>query len=448
METRDLTIIGGGPTGLAAAFRAGMHEISARIIDTASQLGGQLSALYPEKKIYDVFGLPEVTGRELVDNLAQQALQFGADTRLGETVKDLRFGDAGEVTAVVTEQHTYPTRALVIAGGLGLITPRKHSAHGCDRFEGKGVYYSVTDPQHFRGKEVVTVGGGDSALDWALNLVPVASRVTVVHRSEEFAGHASTLRQLLELAQHGRVALHTSTVLGAVHGNGRLDSVTLKKLQGEEHTVEAQALLPMIGFQINLGPMERWGLELQDKKIVVNSRMETNLPGIFAAGDIASYPGKIKLIATGFAEAAIAVKSAVEYIRPGEKVRVQYSSIAGLPKAKPESYSRSELAQPAIGTSLSLDTTHGSRVHRVFVIVGGDKGWPRSARQVRRVVGRLGLHPTRRWVTTIRIMSRRRPTYSAHFVSCRRKGSNQSKRRPQLPANLPPPPGLWSGLIG
>src|SRR5581483_2862283 len=349
MQARDLTIIGGGPTGMAAAFRAGMHEISARIIDTASQLGGQLTALYPEKKIYDVFGLPEVTGRDLVDNLARQALQFGAETRLGEAVRDLRFGDAGEVTAVVTEQHTYATRAVVIAGGLGLITPRKHGAYGCDRFEGKGVYYSVTNPEQFRGKKVVIVGGGDSALDWALNLAPLASRVTVVHRSEEFAGHASTLRQLLELAQHGRVALHTSTLLAAVHGNGRVDSVTLKKVQGEEHTVEAHALLPMIGFHINLGPMERWGLRLQDKKIVVNSRMETNLPGIFAAGDIVTYSGKMKLIATGFAEAAIAVKSAVAYIRPGEKERVQYSSITGLPKPKPESCSSPELAQTVGG---------------------------------------------------------------------------------------------------
>src|SRR5581483_7134086 len=138
MQARDLTIIGGGPTGMAAAFRAGMHEISARIIDTASQLGGQLTALYPEKKIYDVFGLPEIRGRELVDNLARQALQFGADTRLGETVKDLRFGSAGEVAAVVTDRQTYSTRTLVIAGGLGMITPRKHTAEGCERFEGKG----------------------------------------------------------------------------------------------------------------------------------------------------------------------------------------------------------------------------------------------------------------------------------------------------------------------
>ena len=332
METRDLTIIGGGPTGMAAAFRAGMHEISARIIETASQLGGQVMALYPEKKIYDVFGLPEVLGKELVHNLMKQALQFGAEVRLGESVQRLRFADREKTVEVITDHGTYHTRTVLLAGGLGLIKPRKHDAEGCDRLEGKGVYYGVRDPELFRGKKVVIVGGGDSALDWAVSLRPVAARVTLVHRSQEFAGHASTLREVQQLADYGHLTLHTSTLLTAAHGNGKLEAVTLRDSRGLEHTVEAQALLPMIGFHVNLGPMERWGLEFDEKKIVVNSRMETSLPGVFAAGDIVTYPGKIKLIATGFAEAAIAVKSAVEYIRPGEKASVKYSSVAGLPK--------------------------------------------------------------------------------------------------------------------
>jgi thioredoxin reductase (NADPH) len=332
MESRDLTIIGGGPTGMAAAFRAGMHEISARIIDTAAQLGGQVMALYPEKKIYDVFGLPEVLGKELVHNLMKQALQFGAEVRLGESVQGLRCTDREKTIEVITDQGTYRTRTVLLAGGLGLIMPRKHDAQGCDRLEGKGVYYSVRDPELFRGKKVVIVGGGDSALDWALNLRPTAARVTLVHRSQEFAGHASTLREVQHLADFGHITLHTSTLLTAAHGNGKLEAVTLRNSRGVEHTVEAQALLPMIGFHVNLGPMERWGLEFEEKKIVVNSRMETSLPGVFAAGDIVTYPGKIKLIATGFAEAAIAVKSAVEYIRPGERVSLKYSSVAGLPK--------------------------------------------------------------------------------------------------------------------
>lgn len=317
---------------MAAAFRAGMHEISARIIDTAAQLGGQVMALYPEKKIYDVFGLPEILGKELVHNLSKQALQFGAEVRLCESVQGLRLADGEKRIEVITDQGIYPTRTVLLAGGLGLITPRKHDAEGCERLEGNGVYYSVRDPELFRGKKVVIVGGGDSALDWALNLRPIASRVTVVHRSQDFSGHASTLREVQQLADFGQLTLHTSTLLTAAHGNGKLEAVTLRTSQGLEHTVEAHALLPMIGFHVNLGPMERWGLKFEEKKIVVNSRMETSLPGVFGAGDIVTYPGKIKLIATGFAEAAIAVKSAVEYIRPGEKVSLKYSSVAGLPK--------------------------------------------------------------------------------------------------------------------
>ncbi len=333
MEIRDLTIIGGGPTGLAAAFRAGMHEVSARIIDTAAHLGGQVTALYPEKNIYDVFGLPEILGTDLVHNLMKQALQFGAQVHLGEVVKMLAFQDGQKIVEVVTDQNVYRTRAVLLAGGLGLITPRKHDAEGCAQLEGRGVYYGVRDPELFRGKKVVIVGGGDSALDWVLNLLPIAARITIVHRTEEFSGHASTLRQVQQLADHGRVGLHTSTLLTAAHGNEYLEAITLRDSHGVERTLEAQALLPMLGFHINLGPMEKWGLEFDDKKIVVNSRMETNLPGVFAAGDGVTYPGKIKLIATGFSEAAIAVRSAVEYVRPGQKVRVQYSSIAGVPKA-------------------------------------------------------------------------------------------------------------------
>ena len=351
MGIRDLTIIGGGPTGLAAAFRAGMHEVSARIIETAPHLGGQVTALYPEKNIYDVFGLPEILGKELVHNLVKQALQFGAEVHLGEVVKTLAFQDEQKIMEVVTDQKVYQTRAVLLAGGLGLITPRKHDAEGCDRLEGRGVYYGVRDPELFRGKKVVIVGGGDSALDWVLNLMPIAARVTVVHRSEEFSGHASTLRQVQQLADHGRVALHTSTLLTAARGNGHLEAVTLRDSRGVERTMEAQALLPMLGFHINLGPMEKWGFELDEKKIVVNSRMETTLPGVFAAGDMVTYPGKIKLIATGFAEAAIAVRSAVEYVRPGQKARVQYSSIAGIPKSHPETHSTGLQPEPEMARS-------------------------------------------------------------------------------------------------
>ncbi|MBI4469134.1 MAG: NAD(P)/FAD-dependent oxidoreductase [Acidobacteria bacterium] len=337
MESRDITIIGGGPTGLAAAFRAGMHEASARIIEIASQLGGQVTALYPHKSIYDVFGFPEVMGKSLISNLVQQGLQFGADVRYGETVQRiLRHDDGG--LEVVTECASYPTRSVIIAGGIGTITPRKHDAEGCDRLEGKGVNYAVSHPEAFRGKRLVIVGGGDSALDWVMNLVEVAARVTLVHRSDEFEGHAYTAHQVQQLADHGRIHLYNPAVVTAVVGNEHLEGVTIRTDRGLVRTIEADALLPMIGFHMNLGPMADWGLQMDQKKILVNSRMETNLPGVFAAGDVVTYSGKIKLIATGFAEAAIAVKSAVEHMRPGQKARLQYSSVGGLPKRRSQAF--------------------------------------------------------------------------------------------------------------
>ncbi len=335
MEIKDITIIGGGPTGLAAAFRAGMHEASARIIEIASQLGGQVTALYPQKNIYDVFGLPEILGKDLIGNLMRQALQFGADVCLGETVRSLEHRADG-IISVMTDRAARPTRTLVLAGGIGPISPRRHDADGCDRLEGKGVYYRLPDPEFFRGKKIVIVGGGDSALDWVMNLLEIAGKIILVHRSDDFEGHAHTARQVYQLADHGRINLFSSTLVTAALGNSHLEAVSLRHSSGEERTVEAHALLPMIGFHMNLGPMTEWGLSTEQKKIKVNSRMETNLPGVFAAGDVVTYPGKIKLIATGFAEAAVAVKSAIEYMRPGEKVRLQYSSLAGLPKRRPE----------------------------------------------------------------------------------------------------------------
>jgi thioredoxin reductase (NADPH) len=367
MEIRDMTIIGGGPTGLAAAFRAGMHEASARIIEIAAQLGGQVTALYPEKQIYDVFGLPAILGKDLVRNLMKQCLQFGAEVRLGEAVLELNHLD-DRVIEVLTDQGAYLTRAVIIAGGIGLITPRKHDAEGCDRFEGKGVYYGVRDPERFRDQKVVIVGGGDSALDWVIHLADIAGRLTLVHRFDDFEGHAATARQVQQLADHGRISLHTSTVVTTAHGNSHLEAVRLKNASGIEHLIEAQTLLPMIGFHMNLGPVAQWGLRIEQKKILVNARMETNLPGVFAAGDMVTYPGKIKLIATGFAEAAIAVKSAIEYIRPGQKVRVQYSSLAGLPKKQTSDIRLNDECRMQNDES---KTTSSSVHHSSFIVQDG-----------------------------------------------------------------------------
>jgi thioredoxin reductase (NADPH) len=331
---KDVTIIGGGPVGIAAAFRAGMHEASARIIEVAPQLGGQMTALYPEKYIYDVFGLPKILAKALSENLVIQANQFWPEVRLSEMAEHLRQKDDG-LFEVMTDKGVYQSRAVIITGGIGIITPRRLDTEGSERLEGRGIYYSVRRKEEFMDKDIIIVGGGDSALDWVLNLADVARKITLVHRSDEFEGHASSARQVHRLAAtNGRVRVLTSSVVEQVHGTDRFEGVTIKNWKGLRQTIQADALLPMIGFKINLGSLQQWGLELVNKKqIVVNSRMQTNLPGVFAAGDIANYPGKIKLIATGFAEAAIAVKSALEYIHPEQKVRVQFSSVAGLPAA-------------------------------------------------------------------------------------------------------------------
>jgi thioredoxin reductase (NADPH) len=327
-----MTIIGGGPAGLAAAFRAGMHEASARIIEIAPHLGGQVAALYPEKHVYDVFGLPKILARELSNNLISQASQFWPEVRLSEMAQELKHRDDGFIQ-VTTDRTTYLSRAVIITGGIGIITPRKLDTEGGDQLEGRGIYYSVQQKDFFWDKQIVIIGGGDSALDWVLNLADVARQITLVHRSDEFEGHPASVRQVHRLAAaNRRIHIYTSHVVDQIHGTDRLEAVTIKSWKGTQRTIQADALLPMIGFKINLGPLERWGLKLVNKKqIAVNSLMQTNLPGIFAAGDIADYPGKIKLIATGFAEAAVAVKSALEYIHPERKVRVPFSSISGIP---------------------------------------------------------------------------------------------------------------------
>ncbi|MDZ7267503.1 MAG: NAD(P)/FAD-dependent oxidoreductase [candidate division KSB1 bacterium] len=349
MEIRDLTIIGGGPTGLAAVFRAGMHEATARIIEVLPNLGGQMTALYPEKFVFDVFGLPKILARDLVKNLEAQALQFHPEIHLDELATNLRHvaaensadfpaagGQGGDtrLIEVTTTRGVYLSRAVIITSGNGIISPRKLPNERADEFEGRGIVYSVQRKENFRNKRVVIVGGGDSAADWVLNLAEVAAEITLVHRSNDFAAHPASVREIMQLASRGRVKVYTSTIIDELHGNEHLEAITLRDWRQNQHRLELDVLLPMIGFKINLGPIATWGLELEDKHIKVDPRMRTNLAGVFAAGDVATFPGKIKLIATGFAEAAMAVKSALEYIHPSEKVKVTYSSTSGLPAAR------------------------------------------------------------------------------------------------------------------
>ena len=334
-EARDLTIIGGGPTGLFAAFYAGLRGVSCRIIDSLPELGGQLTALYPEKYIYDVGGFPRILARDLAKNLADQGLQFGADVRLEEQVQELiRDGDGYIVT---TDKARYPTKAVLIAGGKGAFAPRVLECPGYDALVGKGVEYHVKDPARYAGKRVLIVGGGDSAVDWVLNLKDTTARLIIIHRREGFRAHAHSMRLMREAVESGKVELLTHREVRAIHGDACVTAVTIfDNRTNEDTTFEVDAVLSLIGFKPDLGPIGTWGLELQRNTIKVNQRLETNLPRVYAAGDIAQYEGKLELIATGFSEAAMAVNHAVHEIDPKARYSPGHSTNLKLFKDREE----------------------------------------------------------------------------------------------------------------
>ncbi len=324
-DSRDVTIIGGGPTGLFAAFYAGLRGVSARIIDSLPELGGQLTALYPEKYIYDVGGLPQILARDLARNMIEQGLQFGADVRLEEQVQELIRTEDGFV--LTTNKARYPTKAVVIAAGKGAFTPRVLECPGYDRLLGKGVSYHVKDPSQYDGKRVLIVGGGDSAVDWALNLKDRTKRLILIHRREGFRAHAHSMAQLREAVDQGKVELLTHREVREIHGEDGVCAATIfDNRTDEDERIEVDAVLTLIGFKPDLGPIATWGLELERNSIRVGRTMETNIPGVFAAGDIATYEGKLELIATGYAEAAIAVNYAVHHIDPKARVNPGHST--------------------------------------------------------------------------------------------------------------------------
>ncbi|MEO8226186.1 MAG: NAD(P)/FAD-dependent oxidoreductase [Gemmatimonadota bacterium] len=325
----DVTIIGGGPTGLFAAFYAGMRGASAQIIDALPALGGQLMALYPEKYIFDVAGFPKVLAKDLVRDMAAQALQFGARTHLGETVTGLtRTEDAEQGHfALTTEAGTYPTHTIIIAAGIGAFESRKLPLDGAEQWDGRGLYDKVLDPTVFAGKRVLLVGGGDSAFDWAVNLQGIAKSITLIHRRDQFRAHAATVSQVEALQRCGSCDMHVFTEVKAIHGGDRIERVTLVNAKTKaEHELEVDAVIPLLGFHSDLGAIKAWGLDTDKADIKVDQVMSTNVPGIYAAGDITSYPGKLKLIATGVGEACIAVNNAVHYINPKAKVNPGHSS--------------------------------------------------------------------------------------------------------------------------
>lgn len=327
-EPRDITIIGAGPTGLFAQFYAGMRQVSSQIVDALPEAGGQLAALYPEKPIFDVAGFSQILARDLVRALVDQAARFGGDVHLGQRVTGLE--QHGDAFALVTESDRFPTRVLIIAAGIGAFTPRRLPQAAAAPWYGRGVYDVVSDPDRFRGQRVVIVGGGDSAFDWGVQLLPRARRVAIVHRSDRFRAHAATVTEYRAAVTAGRAELFTFHELHDLvckDGPERFSHVVLRDIKAKTTTeLEADVVLPMLGFVSDMGAITEWGLTIENDEIVVNSRMETGRPGIYAAGDITRYDGKLKLIATGFSEAAIAVNQAAHRLYPEKKIEPGHSS--------------------------------------------------------------------------------------------------------------------------
>ena len=325
-EIVDITIIGGGPTGLFAAFYAGMRGATARIVDALPQLGGQLTALYPEKYIFDVGGFAKILAKDLVNALVEQAAQFNFKSHLNQNV--VALDQSGDQFVLVTETDRFPTRSIVIAAGIGAFSPRRLPQQCAEPWYGRGIFDRVVNPDEFRGQRIVIIGGGDSAFDWAQQLRDRARAVTLVHRSDKYRAHGATVADVVAAASEGRTTLLPFHELHDVLSeDDRLTGVTLRDVKAKTtRDVEADAILPMLGFHSDIGALAEWGLNCEDDEIVVNSMMETGRPGIYAAGDITTYPGKLKLIATGFGEAATAVNQAVHWIYPDKKVNPGHSS--------------------------------------------------------------------------------------------------------------------------
>jgi thioredoxin reductase (NADPH) len=340
-EVRDITVIGAGPVGLSAAFWAGMREASSRVIDSLPELGGQLTTLYPEKWIFDVPGHPRVLASDLVELMRQQALdQFDVPVHLETTADQISWEpdpDDPDKRLVVlhTAQGQLRSRAVIIAGGHGAFEPKRLPGSDMTPWEGRGVHYIVGEKAVFEGKRVMIIGGGDSAFDWVVNLVDTAEHVTLVHRREGFRAHELTIGQVLEAHERGEIAMHVPYQIKEVSGDGSVERVVLFHSEDEarEVEVEVDAILLQLGFKTALGPLKDWGLQIEKGALVVDQLMRTNLDTVWACGDITTFDGKLKLIATGFAEAAIAVSQAVHHIRPDTKIQPKYSTNTGVPGA-------------------------------------------------------------------------------------------------------------------
>jgi thioredoxin reductase (NADPH) len=330
--TTDVAIIGAGPVGLFAVFECGMLKMKCHVVDALDSVGGQCTALYPEKPIFDIPGYPVIPAAELVEQLDQQAQPFGPTFHLGQRVETLQRQNDGFL--LTTSAGTrIAAKAVFIAAGAGAFGPNRPPLHGIEDYEGKSVFYYVKKRADFQAKRVVIAGGGDSAVDWALALEGIADTISVVHRRDKFRAAPESSAKLAALAKDGRIELVVPYQLHALEGDaGQISAVIVRDLDGKTRTLPADALLPFFGLSMDLGPIAHWGLAIEKHHLAVEpSRCETSEPGIFAIGDVAAYPGKLKLILTGFAEAAMASHAAHSRVFPGQALHFEYSTSKGVP---------------------------------------------------------------------------------------------------------------------
>ncbi|MEI2339228.1 NAD(P)/FAD-dependent oxidoreductase [Priestia megaterium] len=321
-QVYDITIIGGGPTGLFTAFYGGMRQASVKIIESLPQLGGQLSALYPEKYIYDVAGFPKVRAQELVNNLKEQMDQFKPAVALEQAVEKVEK-QADGVFRLTTNSEVHYSKTIIITAGNGAFKPRKIELENAEQFEQTNLHYFVDDMNKFKGRKVLVCGGGDSAVDWSLMLEPIGEKVTLTHRRDKFRAHEHSVENL----HNSSVDIKTPYVPVEFVGDDRITQVVLENTKGEEKTVvDVDDVIVNFGFVSSLGPIKEWDLDLEKNAIVVNSKQETNIPGIYAAGDVCTYDGKVKLIVAGFGEGPTAVNNAKAYIDPKARLQPMHST--------------------------------------------------------------------------------------------------------------------------
>lgn len=331
MITTDICIIGAGPVGLFAVFEAGLLKLRCHVVDVLPQTGGQLSEIYPKKPIYDIPGFPSILAQELIDNLEEQIAPFEPTYTLGERVDGLEKQEDGTFIVTTSDGTKIHAKVVCIAGGLGCFEPRKPPLANIDQFEGKGITYMVKDPEVYRNKKVVVAGGGDSALDWTIYLADVAAELSLIHRNETFRGAPDSAQKVMELSQQGKINLHLSSNIVELNGNGVLNSLTVQDKAKNQKPIDTDYFIPLFGLSPKLGPMENWGLNITKQAIEVDTeKFETNIPGVFAIGDINTYPGKLKLILSGFHEAALMSHGAFKYINPGKVLNLKYTTVNGI----------------------------------------------------------------------------------------------------------------------